>query len=150
MDANNTCNNIEHVTKYDLNNLDKRLSAEIRENRKRIEENSDMISRLEAVYKSLEGLPLTITNLDKTITVIGANLDSMDRSLKDVKESVSNQEQAIREIREENKNQNESIDKIDNKSKIDWAEFITSNFWKIFAILGFIYIALQTFVKGGA
>lgn len=150
MGEENNCKNSEHITKYDLNNLDKRLSAEIRENRKKIEENSDMISRLEAVYKSLEGLPLTITNLDKTITVIGANLDSMDRNLKDVKESVTTQAEAIREIRKENKQQNESIDKIDNKSKVDWAEFITNNFWKIFAVCGILYIAAKVFIEGGA
>lgn len=108
-----------------------------------------MISRLETVYKSLEGLPLTITNLDKTITVIGANLESMDRNLEDVRESVANQELAINEIRKENKDQNENIDKIDNKSKIDWAEFITSNFWKIFAVAGALYVAAQVLLERG-
>lgn len=135
---------LEYATKYDLNSLDKRITGDIKENREYIDEHSKAIARLEAVYNSLEGLPLTITNLDKTITVIGSKLESMDKNLEDVKESISQQEEAINEIRKENKGQNEEITKIDNKSKIDWAEFVTKNFWKVFGIIAVLYAVIRS------
>lgn len=140
---------MEFASKYDLNNVDHRLSEEIRENREIIDEHSKEIARLEAVYKSLEGLPDTIANLDKTIAIIGNNLESMDRNLADVKESVSFQEQAIKDLKGENRTQNENIERIDNKSKIDWAEFVTKNFWKILCILGIGYAIIKSILKGG-
>lgn len=141
---------MEYATKHDLDSVDNRLTAELREHREYIDEHSREIARLEAVYKSLESLPNTIANLDKTITVIGSNLESMDRNLENVRKSVANQEQTIHEIRAENKSQNESIHKIDDKSKIDWAEFVTKNFWKIFCIFGILYVIIKVFLEGGA
>ncbi len=140
---------MEYATKHDLDSVDQRLTTELREHREYIDAHSREIARLEAVYQSLESLPNTIANLDKTITVIGNNLESMDRNLEDVRQSVSNQEQTIQEIRKENKSQNETIHKIDDKSKIDWAEFITKNFWKIFCIFGVIYAILRVTLEGG-
>lgn len=138
---------VEYITKYDLNSLDKRLSSEIKENRDYIDEHSREIARLEAVYRSLENLPNTIASLDKTITVIGTNLESMDKNLADVKESVSNQELTINELRGENKNQNKHIERIDNKSKIDWAEFVTDNFWKLFGAFALLYAIIKSIQK---
>lgn len=136
----------EFVTKYDLNVVDKRLTAEIAESRKSIDEHTHTIARLETMYSSLESLPTTISNLDKTITLIGANLDSMDKSLNEVKESVNKQGNSIETLRAENKKQNESIKKIDGKSKIDWAEFITGNFWKIISAVAIIYAIVKSYI----
>lgn len=139
---------IECVSKFDLNRVDKRLTDEIHEAKQLIHENSQAIVRLEAVYASLEGLPDTIVNLDKTITIIGNNLDSMDKNLTDVKESVSQQSAIINKLREENEAQTENIQKIDNKSKIDWALFVTNNFWKIFAVIAAIYVMVKMTLEG--
>lgn len=140
---------MEYASKYDLNEVDKRLSKEMQENRDHIVEHSKEIARLEAVYKSLEGLPLTITNLDKTITVIGSNLESMDRNLADVRRSVSEQEQAIKEIRSENTKQSADIEQIDNKSKIDILVLLKNNFWKILSALAIGYAIIDIIMKKG-
>lgn len=140
---------MDYVTRPELMAVDQRLTAEVKENRDYIDEHSREIARLEAVYRSLESLPGTIANLDKTITVIGSNLESMDKNLNDVRQSVSNQEQAIKEIRGENKTQNESIERIDNKSKVDWAEFVTNNFWKILCAVAVGYAIIKTLIDGG-
>ncbi len=139
----------EFATKFDLNAVDKRLTSEIKENREYIDAHSQKIARLEAVYQSLENLPLTITNLDKTITVISGKLESMDRNIEEVKESVAEQGQIIKEVKSENSAQSENIRKIDNKSKIDWAVFITNNFWKILSVCGIIYIVVRLILDGG-
>lgn len=136
---------MNYATMYDLNSVDNRLSAEIKENRDYLDNHSRAIARLEAVYNSLEGLPATIANLDKTITIIGGNLESMDKNIEEVKHSLAQQEKAIEEIKIENKGQNEEIEKIDNKSKIDWAEFVTKNFWKVFAVGAAVIALIQSF-----
>lgn len=133
----------EFATKYDLNNLDKRLTKEINDDRERINGQSRAISRLEAVYASLAGLPDAIANLDKTTTVIGANLELMNKNIEEVKKSVSEQQQSINNISAENIKQDEDINRIDNKSKIDWAVFITNNFWKIFALGTAAYVIIR-------
>ena len=140
---------MEFATKYDVNTVDNRLSAEIRENREHIEAHSREIARLEAVYKSLEDLPNTIANLDKTMSVIGGRLASMEQNLDEVKENVSYQKQVIQDLKGENKEQNATINRIDNKSKIDWQDFITQNFWKILCIFGVGYVIIKSILEGG-
>lgn len=140
---------MEYATKQDLNSVDKRLSRELENNRDNIREHTREIARLDAVYKHLEGLPLTITNLDKTITIISGNLESMDRNLNDVKTSVQEQEQAIKEIKEENNKQTDDIKNIDNKSKIDIMLFIKDNFWKVISALAGLYVLIEIILKRG-
>lgn len=140
---------LEYATKYDLNSVDKRLSKEMQENRDHINEHSQEIARLGAVYKQLEALPLTITNLDKTITIISSNLEKMGENLNEVKDSVQEQEQAIKEIRAENNKQNEDIESIDNKSKIDIMVLIRDNFWKILSVIAAGYVVIDIIMKQG-
>lgn len=137
---------IQYVSQYELNSVDERLSEEIRENRDRIEKNSNKIIELETVYKTLKSLPSTITSLDKTITIISENLKSMDENIRDVREMVTLQEKIVENIRIESKHQNEDIARIDNKSKVDWSEFVTNNFWKIVCGLGAAYCLIEFIV----
>lgn len=144
-----TTNVIEYATKQDLNAVDKRLSRELETNRDNIREHTREIARLDAVYKHLEGLPVIIMNLDKTITIISGNLESMDRNLSDVRNSVQEQEQAIKEIKAENNKQTNDIEKIDNKSKIDIMVFIKDNFWKVLSALAVGYALIEIILKKG-
>lgn len=140
---------VEYVGRMELENVDRRLSKEIKENRDHIDEHSKSISRLEAVYSSLEYLPITITNLEKTMAVIGNNLETMDRNIADVKKSVEQQEQTIKNIKDENARQNANIEAIDDKSKIDIMLVIKNNFWKILSILAVGYALIDTIMKKG-
>lgn len=150
MADNQTSNTvIEYATKQDLNSVDKRLTRELQDNRENIREHTREIARLDAVYKHLEGLPLTIANLDKTITIISGNLESMDRNLTDVKTSVQEQEQAIKEIKAENSKQTDDIKNIDNKSKIDIMLFVKDNFWKVLSALAVGYALIEIILKRG-
>lgn len=143
-----TDNNLEYASKYDLNTVDQRLSVEIQENREKINEHSKEIARLEAVYESLENLPNTISNLDKTMLIIGNRLAVMENNIDEVKENVSYQKKVIQELKGENAEQNQNITRIDNKSKIDWADFVTKNFWKILCIFGGGYAIIKLILEG--
>lgn len=129
--------------------VEKRLTDEIHTTREIVNEHTKALSRLETLYSTLEGLPSTITSLDKTITIIGNNLETMNKNLEDVKKDVRSQGETIHDIHNENKKQEEKITTIDNKSKIDWAEFITKNFWKVFGVFGLAYVAIKLLLERG-
>lgn len=140
-------NNNEYVSRPELESVDRRLSKEIVENRTHIESHSREIARLEAVYQSLEGLPVTISSLEKTMSVISNNLESMDRSISDVQKNVSEQKQAIKELRAENTRQNDSLERIDSKSKIDVMVLIRDNFWKLLSLVAVGYAVVEIIMK---
>lgn len=129
----------EMVSKYDLHNLDKRLSQEIYKLRECINENAANIAELNVKYNNLADLPRTINNLNNTLTVVSERLESMNTNMKSIRESVDEQRQLVHNLKEENNHQNAAIEEIDNKSKIDWAKAITENFWKIVIIIGVFY-----------
>lgn len=138
---------MEYVSRNELENTDRRLSKEIKENRDHIDEHSKSIARLEAVYESLEGLPNTISNLERTMTTISSTIETVGKNLNEVKQSVHEQEQSINEIKSENKRQNESISRIDNKSKIDIMVMVRDNFWKLLSVVAAGYIVFDFVMK---
>lgn len=142
--------NIRKSTDKSIAQVEKRLTDEIHTNRATLDEHTKSLARLETLYSSMEDLPQTIASLDKTIALIGNNLSSMDKNLQEVKEDVSAQSDIIREVRAQSLENKEIISKVDNKSKIDWQEFLTKNFWKIIVGIGSIYAAVQVFISGGA
>lgn len=124
------------VTKDDLHQLDDRLSGDIRINREKISKNSEDISELRTMYMSVAELPRTMASLEKTMVSVGNHLENIEENMKSMSDSIQN-------LKEENRAQNEKISQVDDKSKIDWATFITSNFWKIIIAIGGIYFILK-------
>lgn len=139
--------NMEYVGRAELSEVDHRLTKEIKENREHIDSHSREIARLEAVYQSLEGLPSTISNLERTMTTISSTIETVGKNLNEVRESVQEQEQNIREIKSENKRQNESISRIDNKSKIDIMVLVRDNFWKVLSVIAAGYVVFDFVLK---
>lgn len=140
-----------YVTKEGLDRVDNRLSTEIKENARHIKQNSESIVKLETLYGTLVKLPDAIASLEKTVVSVNHNLESMSTRINQVNESVIEQKSSLEKLREENIAQNQEIAKVDNKSKIDWANFVTGNFWSLLAKIIVIGAALlgayQAFVK---
>lgn len=130
---------IEYASKADLRETEKRLGADISYNRDKIHKNSEDISELKAMYKTLSDLPSTMNSLDKTIVRVCERLDNMGNELKAING-------AIKESIQRNKEQDEAIQKVDDKSKVDWAKAITENFWKIVLALGVVYYIAKDFI----
>lgn len=122
---------INPVSKEALDRIDAKFTAEIREINKHIKENGEAIVKLETLYSTLVKLPDAISALEKTVVGVNHNLETMSDRIKQINESVQAQRESVKALREENQRQNETISKVDNKSKIDWSEFITKNFWSI-------------------
>lgn len=137
----------EFATKYDLNRTDKRISNEIREVRNIVDEHTQEISRLKVLYKTLEDLPRTFHSLDKTLTVVCSNLESIQGQMIEIKSSVDEQSRAIKNLQKSDNKQDEEIRRVDNKSKVDWIQMITQNFWKILATFGTIYVVIYNFLN---
>lgn len=119
------------ITKEALDRIDTKFTTEIRELNKHIKENSQSIVKLETLYSTLVKLPDAISALEKTVVGVNHNLETMSDRIKQINESVQEQRESVKALREENQRQNETIEAVDNKSKIDWSEFITKNFWNI-------------------
>lgn len=137
------------ATKYELNQLDKRLSGETKTNRENIAKHDAEIARLTVLYESLKDLPKTMHNLDKTITTIGENLRSIQSNMIGLRQDVNEQNIAISKLKESDSEQDDRIDKVDGKGKIDLVDSLTKNFWKILALFGTVYYVLNDLVNRG-
>lgn len=140
-----------YVTKDGLDRVDNRLTAEIKENAKHIKQNSEAIVKLETLYGTLVKLPDAIASLEKTVVGVNHNLESMNTRINQINASVQEQRNSLEKLHEENVAQNKEIAKVDNKSKIDWANFVTGNFWNILAkavvIIAALLVAYQAIAK---
>lgn len=138
----------QYVTKDGLDRVDNRLTEQIRENSRHIKQNSESIVKLETLYGTLVKLPDTIASLEKTVLNVGHNMEIMATRMNQINESVQEQRDAIQALKEENEKQNETIDRVDSKSKIDWANFISGNFWnilwKLIVVIAAIMVAYKT------
>ena len=140
-----------YVTKEGLDRVDTRLSAEIKENARHIKQNSEAIVKLETLYGTLVKLPDAIASLEKTVVGVNHNLESMSNRINQINDSVVEQKGSLEKLREENAVQNKEIEKVDNKSKVDWANFVTGNFWNILTkavvIIAALLVAYQAIAK---
>lgn len=133
----------EYVTKSGFDRLDARLSADIKHNTESIKHNTMAITKLEALYNTLIKLPDTILSLEKTVVSVNHNLEAMNSRINQMNESIAEQKHSISALRAENQKQNEDISKVDNKSKIDWSQAITQNFWKLVLVVAGIIVAYK-------
>lgn len=133
------CTN-KNASKEDLKSLDKRLTNEIHENRELIREHSNEIIELQTQYKSLEGLPNAILNLDKTMTAISNKFGEIDYKMDDIKQDVL-------DLKTENVKQNKNISTIKDSASINWIDFVTDNFWKIIVACAGMLVAVETLIK---
>lgn len=131
---------VTYATREELYSAEKRLSGDIRDNRQKIEEHAESITRLETLYTSLEGLPAAINGLDKTMMQMTDNLSAMQKQIIGMNDSIES-------LRTEAEKSNEKIQKIDNKSKIDWQTSITKNFWKILSACLAAWVLIQNLVE---
>lgn len=120
-----------YATTSALDRLDARLTKHVEELEKKIEENGKSIVRVETLYQTLSELPGALNSLEKAMVGIDHNLKSMNERMARIDSSVNEQRHSLDEIRKKNQEQDKEIENVDNKSKIDWIDFITGNFWNI-------------------
>lgn len=135
------------VLREDLDKLERRLSDEIHENRSRISDNSEAIVKLETLYGTLVKLPETIDSLKETCIGIQANLQAMNDKFNQTQDIFAQQQAKINELQNDNKKQDENIERVNNKSKVDWIDFVTNNFWKVLLAVGILYMMVKDMIS---
>lgn len=135
------------VFREDLDKVERRLSEEIHENRSRIADNSEAIVKLETLYGTLVKLPETIDSLKETCIGIQANLQAMNDKFNQTQDIFSQQQAKINELQNDNKKQDENIERVNNKSKVDWIDFVTNNFWKVLLAVGILYMMVKDMIS---
>lgn len=98
------------------------------------------LSVLETLVEALRDLPDAISSLDKTIALMGQNLQNLNEKFdKSIQEYQNNQKRDLE--------QDELIKRLDDKSKIDIMEFIKENWWKAMLGLAAVIVLLKDFIK---
>ena len=131
-----------YATNNSVDKIESRFNNEILEINKHIKQNSEAIVRLETLYGTLSELPSAISSLEKSIVSLEHSLKAIDNRIEVMHDSIQAQRDSIEALKEENTQQNETIKAVDNKSKIDWSEFITKNFWSILVKVGGVIITI--------
>lgn len=124
----------------EMERLESRLSEDIREIRMKLNDNGEAIVKLETLYGTLVKLPDTIDSLKETVVGINTNLTALNDNIESIQRDMIG-------LRNDNKGQDEQIEKLNKKGTVNWIDFITDNFWKIWIPVGIIYLILKDMLQ---
>lgn len=86
------------------------------------------ISVLQTVVENFKDLPSAINSLEKTMALMGQNLENLNKKVDTILEGADSKSE---HDREKDREQDEKIRAIDDKSKVDILLFLKNNWWKI-------------------
>lgn len=98
----------------------------------RLSEHDKAISVLDSMYHGLIDLPKTIANLDKTIGIMGANIENLNEQFKN--------------LVDEKERQNHKLSEIDGKSKVDFLQWAKNNWTSIVMFIVMLILLVGEFI----
>lgn len=101
------------------------------------------ISVLETVVENFKGLPSAINSLEKTMALMGQNLENLNKKVDTILESTDSKSE---HDKEKDKEQDERIRALDDKSKIDILVFLKSNWWKIVMTIAVLLVLVEKYI----
>lgn len=101
------------------------------------------ISVLETVVENFKGLPSAINSLEKTMALMGQNLESLNKKVDTILESADSKDE---HDKEKDKEQDERIRALDDKSKVDILVFLKSNWWKIVMTAAVLLVLFERYI----
>lgn len=101
------------------------------------------ISVLETVVENFKGLPSAINSLEKTMALMGQNLESLNKKVDTILESADSKDE---HEKEKDKEQDERIRALDDKSKVDILVFLKSNWWKIVMTAAVLLVLFEKYI----
>lgn len=101
------------------------------------------ISVLETVVENFKGLPSAINSLEKTIALMGQNLENLNKKVDTILESADSKDE---HDKEKDKEQDERIRALDDKSKVDILVFLKSNWWKIVMTAAVLLVLFEKYI----
>ena len=132
---------LPYITRIEFDNALKRIEdrhgADIKELRDKMSSVSGDIIELKTIMKSLEGMPTLIQDLTITLTRIDNRICNLETGITSLTQHNAGQDAVIQ-------GQEAKIATVDEKTKIDWSQAVSSNWWKILLALGGIYLAMKS------
>lgn len=101
------------------------------------------ISVLETVVENFKGLPSAINSLEKTMALMGQNLESLNKKVDTILEGADSKDE---HDKEKDKEQDERIRALDDKSKVDILVFLKSNWWKIVMTAAVLLVLFERYI----
>lgn len=101
------------------------------------------ISVLETVVENFKGLPSAINSLEKTMALMGQNLENLNKKVDTILESADSKAE---HDKEKDKEQDEKIRALDDKSKVDILVFLKNNWWKVAMTASVLLVLFEKYI----
>ena len=103
----------------------------------KLNKNDRRITVVETVIENFKGLPAALNSLEKTMALMGQNLENLNKKVDTILESADSKDE---HDKEKDKEQDERIRALDDKSKVDIIVFLKSNWWKVAMIAAVLLV----------
>lgn len=101
------------------------------------------ISVLQTVVENFKDLPSAINSLEKTMALMGQNLENLNKKVDTILEGADSKNE---HDREKDREQDERIRALDDKSKVDILVFLKNNWWKIAMSIAILLVLLEKYI----
>lgn len=101
------------------------------------------ISVLQTLVENFKDLPSAINNLEKTMALMGQNLENLNKKVDTILKGADSQSE---HDREKDKEQDEKIRALDDKSKVDILVFLKNNWWKIAMSIAVLLVLVEKYI----
>lgn len=101
------------------------------------------ISVLQTVVENFKDLPSAINSLEKTMALMGQNLENLNKKVDTILEG---EDFKSEHDKEKDKEQDERIRALDEKSKVDILVFLKNNWWKIAMSIAVLLVLLEKYI----
>ena len=101
------------------------------------------ISILQTVVENFKDLPSAINSLEKTMALMGQNLENLNKKVDTILEGTDSKSERERE---KDKEQDEKIRALDDKSKVDIILFLKNNWWKIVMTAAVLLVLIEKYI----
>lgn len=101
------------------------------------------ISILQTVVENFKDLPSAINSLEKTMALMGQNLENLNKKVDTILEGADSKSERERE---KDKEQDEKIRALDDKSKVDILVFLKNNWWKIAMSIAVLLVLVEKYI----
>lgn len=101
------------------------------------------ISVLQTVVENFKDLPSAINSLEKTMALMGQNLENLNKKVDTILEGADFKNE---HDREKDREQDERIRALDDKSKVDILVFLKNNWWKIAMSIAVLLVLLEKYI----
>lgn len=101
------------------------------------------ISVLQTLVENFKDLPTAINNLEKTMALMGQNLENLNKKVDTILEGAGSKSE---HDREKDREQDEKIRALDDKSKVDILVFLKNNWWKIAMSIAVLLVLVEKYI----